>query len=168
MQTRPAVFSSIFLASSLLLAMPAQAFDMGNMMNPSKWVGGNNDRYDDDDDYYDYGPPPGYGGYGGPGYGGYGAPGYGGGYGGPGYGGYGAPGYGGGTVARVTAVTVHPATVEAPRARDCRHMTTARQAHHCPGAAIPVRPMAATTPARQTRATMAPASPAMTRWKSSA
>jgi len=93
-QIRSTVFSSIFLASSLLLAMPAQAFDMGNMMNPSKWVGGNNDRYDDDDDYYDYGPPPGYGGYGGPGYGGYGAPGYGG-YGGPGYGGYGAPGYGG-------------------------------------------------------------------------
>jgi len=95
-RTRPIIFSSLFLASSLLLAMPAQAFDMGNMMNPSKWVGGNNDRdrYDDDD-YYDYGPPPGYGGYGGPGYGGYGAPGYGG-YGGPGYGGYGAPGYGGG------------------------------------------------------------------------
>lgn len=81
------------------------AFDMGNMMNPSKWMGGGNDR----DDYYDrgygygrgYGPGYGYGGpgygYGGPGYG-YGAPGYG--YGGPGYGygapayGYGAPGYG--------------------------------------------------------------------------
>ena len=80
MQTKPAVFSSAFLAFSLLLTMPAQAFDMGNMMNPSKWVGGNNDRDRYDDDYYDYGPPPGYG------YGGYGA---------PGYGGYGAPGYGG-------------------------------------------------------------------------
>jgi hypothetical protein len=92
-QTKPAVFSSAFLAFSLLLTMPAQAFDMGNMMNPSKWVGGNNDRDRYDDDYYDYGPPPGYG-YGAPGYGGYGAPGYGG-YGAPGYGGYGAPGYGG-------------------------------------------------------------------------
>jgi hypothetical protein len=84
----------MFLASSLLLALPAQAFDMGNMMNPSKWVGGDKDRDRYDDDYYDYGPPPGYGGYGMPGYGGYGAPGYGG-YGMPGYGGYGAPGYGG-------------------------------------------------------------------------
>ena len=76
------------------------AFDMGNMMNPSKWMGGGRDR-----DYYDEGPWGGPG-YGGPGYGygvpgGYGgAPGYGygvpGGYGGgPGYG-YGAPGgYGG-------------------------------------------------------------------------
>ena len=72
MQTKPAVFSSAFLAFSLLLAMPAQAFDMGNMMNPSKWVGGNKDRDRYDDDYYDYGPPPGYG------YGGYGVPGYGG------------------------------------------------------------------------------------------
>ena len=92
MQTKPALFSSAFLAFSLLLAMPAQAFDMGNMMNPSKWMNKDKDRdryYDDD--YYDYGPPPGYGygGYGAPGYGGYGAPGYG------GYGGYGAPGYGG-------------------------------------------------------------------------
>ena len=73
--------------------------DMGNMMNPSKWMGGNknSDRYDD------YGGPGGYGGgpggYGG-GPGGYGgAPGYGGGPGGygGGPGGYGgAPGYGGG------------------------------------------------------------------------
>jgi len=61
----------------------AYALDMGNMMNPSKWMGGNNDRYDD---YYD---EPRYG-YGAPGYS-YGAPGYG--YGAPGYyGGY--PGYG--------------------------------------------------------------------------
>lgn len=82
--------------SSLAIAPGAYAFNMGNMMNPSKWMGNNNrDRYDDDY-YYDrrgpYGP---YGGYGGP-YGGYGGP-YGGypgyGYGGyPGYG-YGAPGY---------------------------------------------------------------------------
>jgi hypothetical protein len=105
---KPAVSSSVFVTFSLLLAMPAQAFDMGNMMNPSKWMDGDDD-HDRYDDYYDYGPPPGYGyggygapgyGYGGPGYGGYGAPGYGG-YGAPGYGaygapgGYGAPGYGG-------------------------------------------------------------------------
>ncbi|MEZ5542748.1 MAG: hypothetical protein R3F42_11980 [Pseudomonadota bacterium] len=91
------------VAASLLLAGTAQAFDFGNMMNPSKWMGGKdkNDRY-----YDDYGPgygyPGGYGpGYGGPGleYGpgyGYGEPGYGPGYGGPGYGapGYGGPGYG--------------------------------------------------------------------------
>ena len=46
----------------LLLAGQAAAFDMGNMMNPSKWMGGNkdNDRYDD---YYD---GPGYGYPGGP------------------------------------------------------------------------------------------------------
>ena len=83
--------------SSLAIVPSAYAFNMGNVMNPSKWMGGNKDRYDDD--YYDrgrygYGRP--YGGYGGP-YGGYGGPygGYGGpyGYGGyPGYG-YGAPGY---------------------------------------------------------------------------
>jgi len=100
---KPALLSSAFLSLSLLITMPAQAFDMGNMMNPSKWMGGKKDRDRYDDDYYDYGPPPGYG-YGGPGYGyggpGYGGPGYGGpGYGGPGYGyggqGYGAPGYGG-------------------------------------------------------------------------
>ena len=50
----------------LLLVTSAQAMDFGNMMNPSKWVGGgNNDRYSD------YGGGPGYGG---PGYG-YGGPG---------------------------------------------------------------------------------------------
>ena len=66
------------VAAGLLLASTASAFDMGNMMNPSKWMGGGNkhDRYDD---YYD-----------GPGYGYGGGPGYGSGY---GYGG--APGYGG-------------------------------------------------------------------------
>jgi hypothetical protein len=94
----------------------AFAINFGDMMNPSKWMGGNKNRDRDDRDYYGpgygYGGPgwgyggPGYGyggpgyGYGGPGYGyggpgwGYGAPGYGG-YGAPGYGGYGAPGYGG-------------------------------------------------------------------------
>ncbi|MGB5540792.1 MAG: hypothetical protein WBO37_11930 [Gammaproteobacteria bacterium] len=83
-----------------MLASTSYAFDMGNMMNPSKWMGGNNDsdRYDDYDYDYGYGGPGyGYGGYPGYGYGGYGGPGYGyGGYGGPGYGygGYGGPGYG--------------------------------------------------------------------------
>jgi len=88
------------VAVGLLLVNSAHAFDMGNMMNPSKWMGGNHndDRYDD---YYGGGPGYGYpGGYG-PGYGG--VPGYGGipGYGGvPGYGGdtgygYATPAYGG-------------------------------------------------------------------------
>lgn len=100
-----------FVAAGLLLASTAHAFDMGNMMNPTKWMGGK-DKGDRDSDYEDgpgYGNPGGYGGGpgygypggygGGPGYGGnsgYGYPGgYGSGYGGdPGYG-YGAPGYGG-------------------------------------------------------------------------
>jgi hypothetical protein len=73
---------------------PSVAFNMGDMMNPSKWMGGGRNR----DGGYDDGPygGPGYG-YGGPGYGGYGGgPGYGGYGGGPGYGGYGGgPGYGG-------------------------------------------------------------------------
>jgi hypothetical protein len=72
---------TILVAAGVLFANTGHAFDMGNVMNPSRWMGGG-----DRDDYYDdYGP-----GYGGPGYG-YGAPGYG--YGAPGYG-YGAPGYG--------------------------------------------------------------------------
>jgi len=82
------------VAVSLLVANPAAAFDMGNMMNPSKWMGGGDNDRDRYDDYYD---GPGYGYGGGPGYGYGGGPGYGyGGYGGaPGYGGYGgAPGYG--------------------------------------------------------------------------
>jgi hypothetical protein len=96
-----------YVASSLLVATTAHAFDMGNMMNPSKWMGNNNDRYDDyrDGRGYGYGYP-GYGGYGGPGYyggyPGYGGPGYGyggyPGYGGPGYGYGGYPQYGGSTV----------------------------------------------------------------------
>ena len=71
----------------------AQAFNFGDMMNPSRWMGGgrNRDRYDD---YGDYGGPWGGGPYGGP-WGG-GPWGGGGPYGGPygGYGGYGAPGFG--------------------------------------------------------------------------
>jgi hypothetical protein len=93
-------YSGIVLAAGFLFTSSAHAFNMGKMMNPTKWFKGNKS-----DDYYDdrygpgYPPPPGYGyggpGYGGPGYG-YGGPGYGGpgyGYGGPGYG-YGGPGYG--------------------------------------------------------------------------
>jgi hypothetical protein len=69
----------------------AQAFNFGNMMNPSRWFDNDRDRY------YDRGYYGGYGGYGpygwgGP-YGGWGGP-YG--WGGP-WGGYGGPyGYGGG------------------------------------------------------------------------
>ena len=92
-------YRGIIVLIGLLLASTSHAFDMGNMMNPSKWMGSNNR----DDDYYDH---RGYG-YGGPGWGGYpgygyGAPGWGGypggGYGAPGYGyqGYGYQGYGGG------------------------------------------------------------------------
>jgi hypothetical protein len=69
MRNKAIKFSTAIVASGLLLAGTAHAFDMGNMMNPSKWMGGNrnSDRYDD------YGGPGGYGG----GPGGYG--------GGPGY-----------------------------------------------------------------------------------
>jgi hypothetical protein len=82
---------------SAIPSVDAAGFNPMNMMNPSKWMGGNKDRYYDDyDDYYGgpYGPPPGAG-WGGPGWGGpYGGPGYG----APGWGGYrgpyGAPGYG--------------------------------------------------------------------------
>jgi hypothetical protein len=92
---RRALVLSVGLGLAASAGMSA-AMDFGNMMNPSKWMGGGKDR-----DRGDYGGGPGYG-YGGPGYG-YGGPGYGGpgyGYGGPGYGyggpgyGYGAPGYG--------------------------------------------------------------------------
>jgi hypothetical protein len=90
-------YGILITAINLMLASSANAFDMGNMMNPSKWMGGNKDK----DRYDDYGPGPGYGYGGGPGYGygpgpgyGYGGgPGYG--YGpGPGYGYGGGPGYG--------------------------------------------------------------------------
>jgi len=62
----------------------AQAFDMGNMMNPGDWFDNDNDHYRYGRGYRGYGP---YGYGGGPyGYGG-GPYGWGGGY--PGYGGYG-------------------------------------------------------------------------------
>ena len=73
--------AALIVGSSLLVALPAQAF-----WGPFDW-------FDDDDWYGPYGPY-GYGPYGYPGY--YGHPGYG--YGYPGYGypgyGYGYPGYG--------------------------------------------------------------------------
>jgi len=85
-------YRGIIVMVSLLLTNAAHAFDMGNMMNPSKWVDSNRDDDDYDRRGYGYGGPgggyPGYG-YGGPGWGGY--PGYG--YGAPGYG---YPGYGAG------------------------------------------------------------------------
>jgi len=82
---RAITISGILTAAGLMLAGSAQAsFNFGDMMNPSRWMGGNRDRYDDYG-YRGYGYPGyGYGGY--PGYG------YGGGYPGYGYGGY--PGYG--------------------------------------------------------------------------
>ena len=114
-------FKSLFAATALAAATFASpqivsAFDMGNMMNPSKWMNpgkmfgnkGRDNRYRDGDYGYDPryggGPPPGYGygpGYVGgppPGYGGNGpAQGYGHGFAQPaqgyGYGGY--PGHGG-------------------------------------------------------------------------
>lgn len=100
------VFSVLTLtaATTLMAYAPvSQAFNFGNMMNPGRWFGNNNnDRYDDryDDGYW--GGPYGGGPYGSP-YGGYGYPGaygapYGAPYGMPGFGappvGYGAPGYG--------------------------------------------------------------------------
>ena len=69
MRNKAIKLSTVIVASSLLLAGTAHAMDMGKMMNPSKWMGGNKDN-DRDDDYR-----------GGPGYGG-GPGGYGG---GPGY-----------------------------------------------------------------------------------
>ena len=100
MQNQELKLKACIVAASLLLANSASAFDMGKMMNPSKWMGGNKDRDRYDDYYggpgYGYpGGPPGYGyggapGYGPPGYGYGGAPGYG----PPGYGYGGAPGYG--------------------------------------------------------------------------
>ena len=90
---------------SLVTAQMAHAFNFGDMMNPSRWFGGDRDRYYDDYRYgpYGYGGP--YGRYGGP-YGWGGPYGYGGGpygYGGGPWGGWGGyPGYGPGSTIVVT------------------------------------------------------------------
>jgi hypothetical protein len=85
---------SLAVSAVALVALSplAQAMNFGDMFNPGRWFGGNDDDY-----YYDEGPYGPYGapyGYGAPGYAPYGAPGYG--YGpAPGYAapGYAAPGY---------------------------------------------------------------------------
>lgn len=88
---------SLVLTATLIMAIPAaHAVGFGDMFNPGRWFGGDDDYYDGPWGPYGYGPyggAPGYGPYA-PygGYGGYGA------YGAPAYGaptpGYGAPGYG--------------------------------------------------------------------------
>ena len=75
MQNKEIKFRVIIVAASLLLAHQACAVDMGNMMNPSKWTGGNNNMMNpskwmggnnDNDRYDDYRGGPGYGYGGGP------------------------------------------------------------------------------------------------------
>ncbi len=85
-----AFLSTTALATVLMAHAPlSEAFNFGNMMNPSRWMG--SDRYDNRyDDPYWGGPPYG-GGYGYPGV--YGSP-YGVPYAAPGFGGVPAPGYG--------------------------------------------------------------------------
>jgi hypothetical protein len=92
--------------ADLAVTNVAQAFDFGNMMNPSRWFGGDHDRYDRYD-RYGYGGPYGWGGgpygYGGGPYGWGGGP-YG--YGGGPYGWGGGPyGYGGG---QPSTIVVNP------------------------------------------------------------
>ena len=94
------VSKTMALTAVLVIAAPAaQATGFGDMFNPGRWLGGNdNDHYYDEGPWGGYGPgaygAPGYGPYGSYGYAPYGAPGYG----APGYGvqapAYGAPGYG--------------------------------------------------------------------------
>ena len=107
------IIITLAAAATLGVAVPAavnvaQAFDMGNMMNPSRWFG------DDDNDRYYGGRYGGYGygpyGWGGGPYGWGGGPyGWGGagpyGWGGP-YGGYGG-GYGGG---QPSTIVVNPSS----------------------------------------------------------
>ncbi|MFW5724337.1 MAG: hypothetical protein ACOCWF_07230 [Halochromatium sp.] len=89
------VSKTMALTAVLVIAAPAvQATGFGDMFNPGRWFGGDdNDRYYDEGPWGPYGPGaygvPGYGPYGGYGYGPYGAPGYG--HQAPAYG---APGYG--------------------------------------------------------------------------
>jgi hypothetical protein len=67
--------SALALVATMAASPALHAAGFGDMFNPGRWFGGNNNDYDD---YYDgpYGP---YGGgpYGPPGYGAYGVPGYG-------------------------------------------------------------------------------------------
>jgi hypothetical protein len=93
----------------IALAPAAQAVGFGDMFNPGRWFGGNDDDY-----YYDQGPYGPYGagpyGYGVPGYGPYGAPGYAP-YGAPVAPVYGAPGY-------AAPAAPAPAAVDGDRAKD--------------------------------------------------
>jgi hypothetical protein len=101
---------SLAVSAVALVALSplAQAMNFGDMFNPGRWFGGNDDDY-----YYDEGPYGPYGapyGYGAPGYAPYGAPGYG--YGpAPGYAapGYAAPGYAAPTYAAPAAAPAVPA-----------------------------------------------------------
>jgi hypothetical protein len=121
MQNQEVKFRALFVAASLLLAGSAHAIDMGKMMNPSKWMGGNkdNDRYDD----YRGGP----GGYGG-GPGGYG--------GGPGGYGGGPAGYGGGPgyVAPASGTAADAAEIERMKERIRMLEDAARQQQAAPAA----------------------------------
>jgi hypothetical protein len=135
MRIKAIKLSTVIVASSLLLAGTAHAIDMGKMMNPSKWMGGNkdNDRYDD----YRGGPggygggPGGYGG--GPGGYGGGPGGYGGGPGG--YGG-GPGGYGGGPgyVAPASGTAADAAEIERMKERIRMLEDAARQQQAAPAA----------------------------------
>ena len=98
--------AALFVVDAAVLNV-AQAWNFGNMMNPSRWF--------DDDDYYDrgyyrYGGPYGYGG----GPWGYGPYGYGGGPYGYGWGGY--PGYYGGGYPSTIVVNPGGNTNRAPAA----------------------------------------------------
>ena len=89
------IATALALTAALSATQPLYAAGFGDMFNPGRWFGGNNDY---DDDYYDgpsgpYGPGP------------YGMPGYG------GYGGYGVPGYGYGAVPYGYAPGVAPGAV---------------------------------------------------------
>jgi len=104
-----------FIGAALAYSPMSQAFNFGDMMNPGKWMGGGDDRYDD---YYEDGP---YGGPWGGGPYGYGGPWGGGPWGGGPYGygagpggGYGYPGaYG---APRTAAPAQAPAAKSAPAA----------------------------------------------------
>jgi hypothetical protein len=94
---------ALLCIGGVMAANVAQAFDFGNMMNPSRWF--DNDRYYDRGYYGGYGGP--YGGYGPYGYGPYGPYGGWGGY--PGWGG-GYPGYGYGNAPSTIVVNPTPST----------------------------------------------------------